>query len=140
MVAPRRVGLEEQFLDLTPDLLTGVQPEHLRRAFLKAVAPKPVPEVSLAHVSDVRISVADAIEELIDELPRMGSVTFRSLTVGLGEKLEVVVRFLAVLELFKQGYVELDQLSSFGDLTVTWLGVNDVDGQLALSGADLYEG
>ena len=64
----------------------------------------------------------------------------KALTSGLGEKLDVVVRFLAVLELFKQGYVELDQLSSFGDLTVTWLGVTDVDGQLALSGADLYEG
>ncbi len=140
MVAPRRVGLEEQFLDLTPDLLTGVQPEQLRRAFLKAVAPKPVPEVSLSHVTDVRVSVADAIEELIDELPRVGSASFRALTAGLGEKLEVVVRFLAVLELFKQGYVDLDQLSSFGELTVTWLGVNDVDGQMALSGADLYEG
>jgi len=138
--APRRVGLEDHFLDLTPDLLTGVKPEQLRRAFLKVVAPKPVPEVSLGHVTDVRVSVADAIEELIDELPRAGVVTFRSLTSGLGEKLEVVVRFLAVLELFKQGYVELDQISSFGDLTVTWLGVTDLDGQLAMSGADLYEG
>jgi segregation and condensation protein A len=138
--APRRVGLEDHFLDLTPDLLSGVKPEQLRRAFLKVVSPKPVPEVSLGHVSDVRVSVADAIEELIDELPRAGSVTFRSLTSGLGEKLEVVVRFLAVLELFKQGYVELDQISSFGDLTVTWLGVTDLDGQLAMSGADRYEG
>ena len=140
MTAPRRVGLEDQFLDLTPDLLSGITPEHLRKAFLKAVAPKPVPEVSLGHVTDVRVSVADAIEELIDELPRVGTATFRSLTSGLGEKLDVVVRFLAVLELFKQGYVELDQLSSFGDLNVTWLGVTDLDGQLALSGADLYEG
>lgn len=140
MTAPRRVGLEDEFLDLTPDLLSGVTPEHLRKAFLKAVAPKPVPEVSLGHVTDVRISVADAIEELIDELPRTGTATFRSLTSGLAEKMDVVVRFLAVLELFKQGYVELDQLSSFGDLTVTWLGVNDLDSQLALSGADLYEG
>ena len=138
--APRRVGLEDHFLDLTPDLLSGVTPEHLRRAFLKAVEPKPVPEVSLGHVTDVRVSVADAIEELIDELPRVGTATFRSLTAGLGEKLDIVVRFLAVLELFKQGYVDIDQLSSFGELNVTWLGVNEVDGQLALSGADMYEG
>lgn len=140
MVAPRRVGLEEQFLDLTPDLMAGVTPDQLRNAFLKAVAPKPVPEVDLGHVTDVRVSVADAIEELIDELPRVGTATFRSLTAGLGEKLAVVVRFLAVLELFKQGYVDLDQVSSFGDLTVTWMGVTDADGQLALTGADLYEG
>lgn len=139
-VAPRRVGLEDQFLELTPDLLAGVRPEQLRQAFLAAVAPKPVPEVSLTHITDVKVSVADAIEELIDELPRMGTATFRSLTAGLGEKLEIVVRFLAVLELFKQGYVELDQISSFGELSITWLGVTDVDGQLALAGADLYEG
>lgn len=138
--APRRVGLEDHFLELTPDLLAGITPDHLRRAFLKAVAPKPVPEVSLVHVTDVRVSVSDAIEELIDELPRVGTATFRSLTAGLGEKLDVVVRFLAVLELFKQGYVELDQLSSFGELSVTWLGINDADGQLALTGADMYEG
>jgi segregation and condensation protein A len=109
-------------------------------AFLRAVAPKPVPEVSLTHVTDVKANVADAIEELIDELPRLGTATFRAITSGLGEKLEVVVRFLAVLELFKQGYVELDQMSSFGELSITWLGVTDVDGQLALAGADLYEG
>lgn len=139
-VAPRRVGLEDHFLDLTPDLLAGVQPEHLRSAFLRAVAPKPVEEVSVAHITDVKVNVADAIEELIDELPRLGTATFRSLTSGLGEKIEIVVRFLAVLELFKQGYVELDQITSFGELSITWLGVTDVDGTLALAGADLYEG
>ena len=139
-VAPRRVGLEEQFLDLTPDLLAGVVPDQLRNAFLKAVAPKPVPEVNVSHITDVRVSVADAIEELIDELPRLGSASFRSLTSGLAEKLDIVVRFLAVLELFKQGYVELDQPISFGELTVTWMGVTDVDGQMALAGADVYEG
>jgi segregation and condensation protein A len=138
-VVPRRVGLEEQFLDLTPDLLVGIDADDLRRAFLKAVAPRPVPEVTLLHVTDVRISVADAIEELVDELPRSGPVTFRAITAGLGEKLEVVVRFLAVLELFKQGLVELDQPDSFGDLTVEWIG-GEIGRDLALSGADVYEG
>jgi segregation and condensation protein A len=138
-VVPRRVGLEEQFFDLTPDLLVGIDGDDLKRAFLKAVAPRPVPEVTLLHITDVRISVADAIEELVDELPRSGPVTFRSITAGLGEKLEVVVRFLAVLELFKQGLVELDQPDSFGDLTVEWIG-GEIGRDLALSGADVYEG
>ena len=57
----------------------------------------------------VRVSVQDAVEELIDELPRMGRVSFRRLTEEFVERLEIVVRFLAVLELFKQGFVELDQ-------------------------------
>ncbi len=139
LTVARRVGLEDQFLELTPDLLVGVQPEQLRRAFLKAVAPKPRAEVSLVHITDVRVSVSDAIEELVDELPRSGPVTFRALTAGLGDKLEIVVRFLAILELFKQGLVELDQPDSFGDLTVEWIG-GEIGRELALSGADLYEG
>ena len=136
---PRRVGLEDQFLDLTPDLLFGVQAGDIRKAFLRAVAPKPKPEVTLLHVTDVKLSVADAIEELVDELPSSGPITFRSLTSGLAEKLEIVVRFLAVLELFKQGLVDIDQPQSFGDLTVEWIG-GEIGRELALSGADVYGG
>lgn len=143
LTVPRRVGLEDAFLDLTPDLLLGVKPEQLRRAFLRAVAPRPMPEVNLAHITDVRVSVADAIEELLDELARSGPVTFRRLTSGLVDRLDVVVRFLAVLELFKQGCVELDQPNSFGDLTISWVGLDGgLDGsvQLAFAGRDAYEG
>ncbi|MFT7598494.1 MAG: segregation and condensation protein A [Acidimicrobiales bacterium] len=142
-VAPRRVGLEEQFLDLTPDLLQGVTPEQLRKAFMKAAAPKPKPEVSVAHITQVRASVSDAIDELVNELPGAGQVLFRDLTRGLVDRLEIVVRFLAVLELFKQGLVEIDQPTVFGDLSVEWMGASVENGggrDLALAGADLYEG
>lgn len=136
---PRQVGLEEQFLSLAPDPLAGMTAEKLRRAFLRVVSEKPKPAVSLAHISIVKASVTDAIDEFIDHLPGRGPVTFRSLTVGIVERLEVVVRFLAVLELFKQGLVELDQATSFGELTVSWVG-DESNRELALSGADLYEG
>ncbi len=136
---PRQVGLEEQFLALSPDPLAGMTAEKLRRAFLRTASEKPKPEVSLAHVTLVKASVTDAIEEFIERLPRSGPMTFRSLTEGVVERLEVVVRFLAVLELFKQGMVELDQSECFGDLTVSWVGNAD-DSELALTGADLYEG
>ncbi len=136
---PRQVGLEEQFLALSPDPLAGMTAEKLRRAFLRSVSEKPKPEVSLAHVTLVKASVTDAIEEFVELLPRSGPRTFRSLTEGVVERLEVVVRFLAVLELFKQGMVDLDQSECFGDLTVSWIG--DDDGSaMELSEADLYEG
>ena len=77
--------------------------------------------------------------ELVDELPRVGRITFRRLTADLVERLEVVVRFLALLELFKQGLVDLDQAVAFGDLVVVWVG-GEVDAALALAGADPYEG
>ena len=144
-VVARRVGLEDKFLDLTPDLLQGVKPEQLRKAFLKAMSPRPKVEVTLTHVTQVTASVTDALEELVAELPGAGPVSFRTLTRGLVDKLEIVVRFLAVLELFKQGLVEIDQPDTFGDLSVEWQGEAENGpstdlGTLALAGADLYEG
>ncbi len=135
----RRVGLEDQFLDLSPDPLAGITAAKLRSAFLRAVTAKPKPELSLSHVTPVKANVTDAINEMIDRLPGKGPCSFRQLTAGLTERVEVVVRFLAVLELFKQGLVELEQVRSFGDLTVSWIG-SEADREMALAGADLYEG
>lgn len=136
---PRRVGMEEQFFELTPDPLAGMTADRLRSAFLRVVTARPKPEVSLAHVTPIKANVTDAIGELLQELPGSGPRTFRSLTRGLFERVEIVVRFLAVLELFKQGYVELDQAQCFGDLTIEWVG-SIADRELALSGVDRYEG
>lgn len=119
---PRRAGMEERFLSLVPDVLAGVSPDDLKAAFLRAMTPKPQPRVDLDHVAPIRASVRDAVEELVDELPRIGVITFRHLTQELAERLAVIVRFLAVLELYKEGLVDLDQTENFGDLTITWLG------------------
>jgi len=117
---PRLAGPDERFASLTPDLLEGVSPQRLMKAYLRAVTPKPVPRIDLFHVAPVRASVADAVAELIDELPRVGRISFRRLTTGLVERLEVIVRFLALLELFKQGFVDLEQGERFGDIEVVW--------------------
>jgi segregation and condensation protein A len=90
-------------------------------------------------VAPIRASVTDAVAELIDELPRVGRITFRALTGDLVERIEVVVRFLAVLELYKQGYVDLAQPGSFGDLIVTWVG-GDRSGVGAPDAVDAYDG
>jgi segregation and condensation protein A len=119
---PRLVGLEERFLDVLPDLLEGVTADDLKDALVRAVTPKPPPKVDLDHVAPIRISVRDAVEELVHELPRLRRVTFRRLTGHLIDRLEVIVRFLAVLELYKQGAVDLHQASTFGQLDVEWLG------------------
>jgi segregation and condensation protein A len=136
---PRAAPLEDRFAALTPDLLEGVSPERLRDAFVRATSPKPVPKVDLTHVATIRASVSDAMAELVDELPRVGRIGFRRLTAGLTERLEVIVRFLALLELFKQGLVELDQAHTFGDIEVVWTG-GGVDVAAVLAGADGYEG
>ena len=134
---PRRAGMEDRFADLSPDLLAGVTGERLRDAFLRAVAPKPVVRVDLDHVAPVKISVAEALEELADELPRVGRISFRRLTQGFVERLDVIVRFLAVLELYKQGAVDLVQHGTFGSLEIEWLGFGH---ELGTQLVDAYEG
>jgi len=135
----RRAGVDDRYLGLMPDLLDGVTPEQVRQAYLRATAPKPVPTVDLYHVAPIRASVTEAVAQMLVELPRLGRTTFRALTARQVERIEVVVRFLAVLELFKQGYVELDQPTSFGDLHVIWIG-GDGDSTGAFESIDAYDG
>jgi segregation and condensation protein A len=136
---PRVAGLEDRFLDLAPDLLEGVTPQQLHDAFLRATAPKPVAAVDTSHLAAIRASVTDAVEELIDELPGRGSVTFRELTAQLVDRLEVIVRFLAVLELYKQGLIDIEQISSFGEITLRWVASPDLR-SADLAAIDAYEG
>jgi segregation and condensation protein A len=120
---PRRAGLEERFLGLAPDLLEGVTAGRLRDALTNLLAPKPVPRVNTDHVAPIRASVADTLEELVARLPIEGRTTFRRLTSGLVEPLEVIVYFLALLELCKRGAVDLEQADKLGELRVSWLGL-----------------
>ena len=136
---PRTVGPDERFAELQPDFLAGVTPADIRAAYLRAVTPKPVPTVSIDHLPSVRASVLDAIGEVADELRRVGTLSFRRLCVGLGDRLEIVVRFLAVLELYKQGLVELDQATSMASLQLHWLGESDAALDELLS-VDTYDG
>ena len=124
---PRAVGADERFADVMPDLLEGTSVRSLQRAAIRALTPKPVPVVDLFHVNPIKITVADAVTELLDELPRVGRISFRRLTADLAERIEVIVRFLAVLELFKQGVVEIEQPERFGDIEVLWAPAGDVD-------------
>ena len=132
---PRLVGMEEQFVGLMPDLLNGITGENLHEAFLRATAPKPT--LDLFHVTSAKLTVAETVEYLIEELPQMGRVTLRELTSGLVDRVEVVVYFLSVLELYKQGVIDLTQLSTFGSLTIEWVGIDQEKGLL---GIDAYEG
>lgn len=120
---PRRAGMEEHFLKLSPDPLTGMSPEKLRKAFIRATAPKPEPpKVSLSHVTQVKITIQEAMEHVVDKVSSNKHMTFRNLTQKFDEPMEVIVTFLGLLELYKQGLIDLEQAVTFGDLNVSWLG------------------
>ncbi len=140
LVAPRRVGVDDRFLDLAPDLLVGVTPQHLHDAFIRTASPRPVPTVETHHITLIRVSVTDAIERLVRDLPTMGVMSFRQITRHCRDRVEIVVNFLAVLELFKQGLVEIEQIAAFGNLSVEWVGGNVGVDDYVMAVADSYEG
>ncbi|MFZ0667711.1 MAG: segregation/condensation protein A [Acidimicrobiales bacterium] len=129
---PRTAGLDENFTDLAPDLLTGVTPIDLAAAYRRATVAKPVPSVDLSHVTVEQVSVSETVAELEAFLPTAGEVTFRDLTAHLATRMQVIVRFLALLELHKRGVINLDQGETFGDLHVRWVGREPV---LVMAGA-----
>jgi len=138
---PREVGLDEGFVAHPPDLLSGVTPDHVAQAYLRATAERPAPEVDLSHVTVDAVTVTEAVHALTRRLPTCGTTSFRELTGHLATRIEVIVHFLAVLELCKLGKVSLGQGQTFGDLQVTWLGHDDELVAAGVGGAvDDYEG
>jgi segregation and condensation protein A len=129
----RTAGPEEPYRWMVPDPLERVKPESLRAAALRALSAPPVVVVDTDHVAPVRASVRDAVESVLRLLPASEPMSFRALVSGAPHRLEVIVRFLAVLELYKQGMVDLTQFTNFGELMVRRLQ----DGESALDLASL---
>ena len=136
---PRVAGIEEEFLGVAPDMLEGIDVFDLRDACIRGLTPKPEPVLDLYHVSAVTASVDDAVRELLDDLPGAGVVSFRDVTSGLVDRIEIVVRFLAVLELFKQGMVNVNQAKAFGNIQLEWFGGDPAEARSALA-IDRYDG
>jgi segregation and condensation protein A len=135
---PRAVSMEPRYAEALPDLVLGVGAERLFKLALKQFTPKPgPPQVSIAHIHQVRVSVREHAQLLRDRLRRAGSATFSLLVADCDTTLEVVARFLALLELYREGLVEFEQPVSLDELTVRWIGGDAVDAELDI---DDYEG
>jgi segregation and condensation protein A len=137
--AAREVGLDDGFVVHAPDLLAGVTSDTLAQAYLRATAERPAPRVDLSHVTVDTVTVSETVQFLAGALPGRGTVSFRDLTADLTSRIEVIVHFLAVLELCKLGKVVVGQAERFGDLEVEWVG-EDHPVLEALVGADEYQG
>lgn len=119
---PRAVGLEERFAGLLPEVLIGLGLEEFAALAAKALAPKPVHELSLAHIHAPTVSVKEQGAVVVDRLRRSKTMTFRALAADSPDLLTTVARFLSLLELFREGAVSFDQVSPLGELTVRWTG------------------
>ena len=117
----RSVSLEPQFANLLPEVLLGLGPNELARLAAKAMEVKTIPSISLSHLHAPAVSVREQAGIIVERLRRVGATTFRSLISGV-EVPVVVARFLAVLELFRESQVTLEQESPLADLYIRWVG------------------
>ncbi|GHJ48467.1 segregation/condensation protein A [Catellatospora sp. TT07R-123] len=133
---PRAVALEPQYAEALPDLVLGIGPDRLAKLALKVFTPKVVPTVSVAHIHQIRVSVREHAEMLRARIFELGKATFRELTADCENTLEIVARFLALLELYREGLVGFDQETALGELTVNWIGGEAASGELAVEEYD----
>ncbi len=119
---PRAVGLEDRFATLLPEVLIGLGLEEFAGLARQAMEPKPVLEVSFAHLHAPTVSVKEQAVLVVERLRRSGTMTFRALCADTTEVVVKVARFLALLELFREGAVAFDQMSALTELTVRWTG------------------
>lgn len=119
---PRSVGLEPSLASLLPEVVMGLGPAQFATLAARVLAPRPRTAVSTEHLHAPRVSVREQALILVERLRRSGSATFRALSADCATTLEVVGRFLALLELYREARVSFEQVSPLGELTVRWNG------------------
>ena len=118
-------GLEPRFAGRLPEVTIPATPDRLAIIAARALTPTEAVEVNLDHLHQSTVTVREQAEVIVDRLKRTGTLTFRALT-GDADKLTTVVRFLALLELFRNRAVSFEQLTPLGELTIRWIG-DDAD-------------
>lgn len=118
----RQVQLEPRFAAALPEVLLGVGPDRFALIAAEAMTPREPPTVSVDHVHTPRISVREQAVVLAGMLTERGTASFAALTADCASTLEVIARFLALLELFRETVILFDQEAALGELHVRWVG------------------
>jgi segregation and condensation protein A len=136
---PRAVGLEAEFLALLPEVELGVGASEFAEIAARASMPRPVPIVAVDHIHAPVVSVREQAVVLATRLRQIGAATFRSLIADCPDTMVIVGRFLALLELYREGAVAFDQLVPLGELHVRWVAGDDVTPFLTADVDDSYD-
>ena len=124
----RSVSLDPVFAALLPEVLIGVTPERFAAIANRVLTPKTAPTLSVEHLHLPLVSVAAEALGVVSALRRHKTMSFRALVSDAANTLVVVARFLALLELFKEGSVRFEQVVALGELQITWVG--SVEGEI----------
>ncbi|MFB8046901.1 segregation and condensation protein A [Streptomyces hydrogenans] len=120
---PRTVGLEPHHAELLPEVVLTIGAEGLAKLAVKAMRPRAAPQVYVDHIHAPLVSVREQAGIVAALLRERGTLDFRELVEdAAGDTLTVVARFLALLELYREKAVALDQEDALGRLTVSWTG------------------
>ncbi|MHB1434011.1 MAG: segregation and condensation protein A [Streptosporangiaceae bacterium] len=118
---PRRVPMEPRFAALLPEVLLGLGPEQFARIAAAALTPRKAPQVPTAHLHMPRTTVREQATRLAALLAAAGRASFRELSADCEDTYEVVARFLAVLELYRDKQVAFEQETPLGELYLSWI-------------------
>ena len=121
---PRTVGLEPHHAELLPEVVLSIGPQGFAKLAVQAMQPKPKPQVYVDHIHAPLVSVREQAEIVVARLRALGEADFAALTEDAADTLTVVARFLALLELYRESAVALDQQDPLGTLTVRWCGAD----------------
>ncbi|MGW1716771.1 segregation and condensation protein A [Streptomyces sp. NPDC002156] len=119
---PRTVGLEPHHAELLPEVVISIGAEGFAKLAVKAMQPKPRPQVYVDHIHAPLVSVQEQAGIVVARLRELGEATFQELVEDTDDTLTVVARFLALLELYREKAVALDQETALGELVVRWTG------------------
>lgn len=137
----RIIGLDEPFSSMVPDLLVNITLQKLAGSLAKFVPGEIDEKVDISHLPPHAISISHAARQIIDRLSLLGQCSFSELMLHSRARIEVVVGFLAILELYRQSRIKLDQHSSLGEIQIEWvtgfLDEDEVEEFLSIGGFDV---
>ena len=122
---PRVVALDPALASLLPEVLIGVGPARFAAIADRVLTPKAPPVVALEHLHSALVSVSEESKIVVEALRKGRTLSFRSLIAEADSTLVVVARFLALLDLYRQGALRFEQVVALGDLQISWVGSDE---------------
>ena len=119
---PRVVALDPALASLLPEVLIGVGAQRFAAIAERVLTPKVSPVVAVEHLHTPLVSVYEESKLVVEALRHSKSLSFRSLVSDAESTLVVVARFLALLDLYRQGVLRFDQVVALGELHIRWTG------------------
>ena len=122
---PRVVALDPALASLLPEVLIGVGAQRFAAIAERVLTPKAPPVVAVEHLHSALVSVAEESRLVVEALRKGRTVSFRNLVQGADSTLVVVARFLALLDLYRQGALRFEQVIALGELQISWVGSDE---------------